>query len=172
MRKSKWVCAASFVSATVIKCSPFSFTGLSDEHARCFPTLHRRCFCCNTVITIEDLTIMEHSYIVNPFVAIICTICKCAVLVKTTLFVALNQHERNCGQHVKKHTREERKAIVLQLKNQMKAIVEHIWHQSKEMMQLLPCWKIIASLANPSIFAPYVKDWYQTVVLITVQDII
>jgi hypothetical protein len=39
-------------------------------------------------------------------------------------------------------------------------------------LQILTCWKTIASLVNHSISAPYVKDWYQTVVLIGSYDTI
>jgi hypothetical protein len=80
---------------------------------------------------------MEHSYTVNPFAGIICTLCKSVVFVKTTIFIALNQHEKKKKtQHPTAHTPEERREIDLQLKGQMKAIVEHVWHLSNDNVDL------------------------------------
>ena len=72
---------------------------------------------------------MEHSYIINPFADVICTICQYVVKVKsTTLYVALNRHERQNANHPTPHGEDERKAIVTQLQHQIKEVSLSLWN--------------------------------------------
>ena len=74
----------------------------------------------------------EHSYIVNPFADIICTICQYTVKVNTSIFIAINQHERKNGNHPIPYNENKRKAIAVELNRTLKEVALRIWSLCNE----------------------------------------
>jgi hypothetical protein len=79
---------------------------------------------------------MTHSYIINQFAGIICTICQYVVCVKSSLFSAINQHERKNASHPINHTPEQCQTIVKLLQEQMEHTVLNLWNRHNESTEL------------------------------------
>ena len=110
---------------------------------------------------------MEHSYIVNPFADVICTICQYVVKVNITrtLFVALHEHERKNGNHPVPHDEVQRKVIATQLTAQLKQVTLCVRSLHNDDITLANEY-LLQYLSHPAepfmfctIYEVLVKDW-------------